>query len=247
MRACNFAQCNNKYYAKGYCNKHYLRLIHNGSPDKVLINRSHSENCAVEGCNKKYKGLGYCSKHYRRFKKHKDPEIVLTLTKKFTICTMVECNKKHHSGGFCQMHYRRNKLYGDPNIKINIYRDYSFCSVEGCSKEHSSKGYCKRHYHSILKPEISRQAKRRRRAKKLENGIEYYTEKQVLDTYGTSCYLCKKPIDMGAPRTTWSKGWEFGLHIEHVFDIALGGPDTLENVRPAHGICNLKKKPRKMV
>ena len=37
---------------------------------------------------------------------------------------------------------------------------------------------------------------------------------------------------------------ESGLHIEHFIDIALGGPDTLENVRPSHAWCNLTKAPK---
>ncbi len=203
--------------------------------------------CMVQDCGREHGAKGYCDMHYHRVKAHGDPNANFKRIKVVKECKVKDCNKIGDYVGFCQMHYRRNKLYGDPNIRINSYRDHSSCSVEGCNKKHSSKGYCKRHYHSILKPELAREAKRRRRAKKLENGIEYYTEKQVLETYGTTCYLCKKPIDMEAPRTTWSKGWEFGLHIEHVFDIALGGPDTLENVRPSHGICNLTKKPRQMV
>jgi len=31
------------------------------------------------------------------------------------------------------------------------------------------------------------------------------------------------------------------LHIDHLVPLAKGGSDTLENVRPAHGICNLRK------
>ena len=46
---------------------------------------------------------------------------------------------------------------------------------------------------------------------------------------------------------------EAGINIESIFmmgksgrnvDIALGGDDTLENVRPAHGLCNLTKQPK---
>jgi len=33
-----------------------------------------------------------------------------------------------------------------------------------------------------------------------------------------------------------------GLQIDHVIPIVKGGPDTLNNVRPAHGLCNIKKK-----
>jgi hypothetical protein len=88
---------------------------------------------------------------------------------------------------------------------------------------------------------------RRRRATKLNNGFEIYSELDVLSIYGTTCYLCNEPVDLNASRKSGKPGWEKGLHIEHVVDLALGGPDTLDNVRPAHGICNLTKKPRQMV
>lgn len=86
-----------------------------------------------------------------------------------------------------------------------------------------------------------------RRANKKNNGYERYKEKEVLDLYGKNCYICNQPIDLNAPRKCGIPGWENGLHIEHVIDIALGGPDTLANVKPAHALCNLKKKPVEMV
>lgn len=87
----------------------------------------------------------------------------------------------------------------------------------------------------------------RRKARKLNNGHEPYTEEQVLYLYGNNCHLCNSPIDLNAPRKCGVPGWENGLHLEHVIDMALGGPDTLDNVRPSHALCNLKKKPREMV
>ena len=93
--------------------------------------------------------------------------------------------------------------------------------------------------------EANRRGARKRRALKRNSLTHKYTEKQVLDTYGKKCYLCGEAIDMSSPRQVGKTGWEYGFHIEHVIDIALGGPDTLENVRPAHGICNLTKKPKK--
>ena len=105
--------------------------------------------------------------------------------------------------------------------------------------------YRKKYY--LKNPEIDRNNNRRRRARERDNGYSIYKESEVLEKYGIDCYLCNKPIDLSATRKCGSPGWEFGLHIEHVIDIALGGPDTLENVRPSHGICNLKKKPREMV
>lgn len=89
--------------------------------------------------------------------------------------------------------------------------------------------------------DVYRARTRKRRAQRLGNGYEPYTEIQVLEKYGTDCYLCNIPIDLNAPRWTGLPGWEKGLHIEHVIAIDNGGPDTLANVRPAHGLCNIQK------
>jgi hypothetical protein len=76
----------------------------------------------------------------------------------------------------------------------------------------------------------------RRRANKLNNGWEKYTEQDMFNKYGTDCYLCQQPIDLNISRTEPE-----GLNIEHVIPIAKGGPDTLENVRPSHRKCNQSK------
>ena len=82
---------------------------------------------------------------------------------------------------------------------------------------------------------------RKREALKLGNGHSPYTENQVLSIYGTICNECNLQIDMNAPRQTGLKGWENGLQIDHLIPISKGGPDILENVRPTHGLCNLRK------
>lgn len=82
----------------------------------------------------------------------------------------------------------------------------------------------------------------RRRARKLMNGTEPYTRADVLDRYGSTCYICKKEIDLFVSGKVGSPGWERGLHLEHVIALKDGGSDTLENVMPSHGICNLKKR-----
>ena len=163
------------------------------------------------------------------------------------ICNISDCLNKHHAKGYCKKHYKRVMLHGDANKKLILYKDYKVCTFPGCNKDHLSKGYCRSHYRSILKPHKVRENSRRRRAQKLNNGSESYTELQVLEKYGSDCYLCKKPINLLATRKSGSQGWEDSLHIEHYADIALGGPDTLDNVRPSHAKCNLNKKPREMV
>lgn len=83
---------------------------------------------------------------------------------------------------------------------------------------------------------------RNRRAKEANVYSEKYFLKDVLNMWGTDCHLCGGPIDLNSPSHS-SKGdnWQFGLHLDHVVPIAIGGPDILENVKPAHAICNLKR------
>jgi 5-methylcytosine-specific restriction endonuclease McrA len=84
-------------------------------------------------------------------------------------------------------------------------------------------------------------ANRQRRA--IRKGVDYapYSVDDVLELYGVLCHLCSGEIDLSAPRKTGAKGFELGLHIDHVIPISLGGPDTLDNLRPAHAVCNLSK------
>lgn len=88
---------------------------------------------------------------------------------------------------------------------------------------------------------LGRTSNRKRRALKLENWHEPYTEEQVLLTYGELCDSCGTQIDLNAARKCGANGWEQGLHIDHLIPISKGGPDTLENVRPSHGLCNILK------
>ncbi len=87
----------------------------------------------------------------------------------------------------------------------------------------------------------ARVADRKRRALRLSNGFEKYTEQDVLSLYGTNCHICHGEIDLGAPRSVGALGWELALHIDHLIPISRGGEDTLKNVRPSHALCNLRK------
>ena len=68
-----------------------------------------------------------------------------------------------------------------------------------------------------------------------------YSDQDVLSTYGLNCHICKTPIDLSAPRQVGKLGCEKGLHIDHVYPLSKGGLDTMQNVRPAHGRCNIIK------
>ena len=98
----------------------------------------------------------------------------------------------------------------------------------------------------LKNPEYARErnnkSQRTRRAALAKVEKEEYTTEQVLEVYGSNCHVCSEQIDLEAPRRTGNgEGWRQGLHLDHVIPISKGGPDTLENVRPAHVMCNLTK------
>jgi len=83
---------------------------------------------------------------------------------------------------------------------------------------------------------------RRREALKNNGLVEKYLDKDVINLYGNLCHICNKEIDLSASRRSGiGYNWQYGLHIDHVIPIIMGGNDTLDNVRPSHAICNLKK------
>jgi len=98
--------------------------------------------------------------------------------------------------------------------------------------------------YKIANPEKFSESKRRRRALERGNSHEPYSAKQVLETYGSDCHLCGLKIDLDAPRTASIKGYELGLQVDHLIPLAKGGSDNLENVRPSHAICNMRKGAR---
>lgn len=73
---------------------------------------------------------------------------------------------------------------------------------------------------------------------------DYFSANTVIETYGTNCHLCGGEVDLLAPRTPGQPGWERSLHVDHVIPLSKGGDDTLENVRPSHGKCNVRKHNR---
>jgi len=108
-----------------------------------------------------------------------------------------------------------------------------------------------REYHqkyNAMNPHKTREGARRRRARIRKVETRPYSEAQVLELYGLLCHICFRQIDLDAPRQQ-GKGanWHMGLHIDHIVPISSGGGDTLENVRPAHAICNLRKGPIQLV
>jgi hypothetical protein len=199
--------------------------------------------CSINACIFEAKAKGFCIKHYKADYRQKNIEKIKKKSLEYNL------KNKDKKSVYDKKYYEKNKKVMREKQKVynektkekraEYFREYNKINKQKINI--LKKQYSKSH------PEIRRTINRRKRANRKNNGFEKYTELQVLEKYGINCYLCDIPIDLSATRRCGQPGWEYGLHIEHFVDIALGGPDTLENVRPSHGICNLTKKPRAMV
>ena len=134
-----------------------------------------------------------------------------------------------------------NKKYNKKHYNHNRYEILKNAKNNYKTNKLLIRKYQKEYFKTEEGREAIRRGARKRRARKRNCLTASYTEKQIVELYGTVCYICGLEIDFSAPRQTGRLGWQKGLHIEHVIDIALGGPDTIENVRPSHAICNLTK------
>lgn len=59
---------------------------------------------------------------------------------------------------------------------------------------------------------------------------------EVVATYGNRCHLCRGLIDLRLRHPHPGS-----LTPDHLVPRSLGGPDTLDNLRPAHRRCNLSR------
>ena len=102
----------------------------------------------------------------------------------------------------------------------------------------------KKNYKNPYYREKKSSSNRSRRASQLAAESDNYIVADILHIYGINCYICDTSIDLKAPRRVGVQGWEKGLHLDHVISIKNGGQDTIENIRPTHALCNIKKSNR---
>jgi HNH endonuclease len=157
---------------------------------------------------------------------------------------------------------QRNSLHGKCKTCYNRYqaskqntKEYKEKRKNRLTSNRDSINFRQRVYYSKNKEKLNEYYKQwdknhpdaalarthKRRARIKGNGFSKYTREDMIKAYGANCHICKLEIDLNAPRKVGIKGWEEGLHIDHLIPLMQGGPDILENVRPAHGLCNLKK------
>jgi hypothetical protein len=149
-----------------------------------------------------------------------------------SICIFEDCKDIAKLKGMCRKHYNSEYFKQNKESILKSHRLYYNKNKEKMKK-------WRREYHRT-NPEVSR---RNKLVRKDRHNLKHkkYKDLEILELYGTNCHICLTPIDLNAPRRTGLPGWEQGLHIDHLMPISIGGKDSIENVRPAHGLCNLSK------
>jgi len=127
-KKCRFIDCNEVYYAKDLCHKHYR--------DHILRPNNKSKKCIAEGCNKKRSSdHRFCNTHYYRMRMYGDLNKTVEKTQYFKkgeihnpsgsqrthkACIVYGCDKTFHdeylTRGLCHKHYVRWLRHGDYNI-----------------------------------------------------------------------------------------------------------------------------------
>lgn len=142
----------------------------------------------------------------------------------------------------------RTKNYARPEVLAKIYQREKKKKYPDGTRTHDC-GWCGlprtfvvgesvvNAFHEECREEATK-AKNRIKSVKRIKGIQVarLSADQILEHFGSVCYLCKKDIDASLPRTS-----RYGLTIDHVVPLSKGGLDTMENLRPTHWICNILK------
>lgn len=66
--------------------------------------------------------------------------------------------------------------------------------------------------------------------------LERITHEEIAERDGFVCHICGDLVDMLLPRTS-----RMGATLDHIVPISRGGVDSLDNLKLAHWICNVRK------
>ena len=241
---CSYDECTTVSRSSGLCNTHYERLRITGSVH--LLSRP---PCSKDGCNTERsrfttQARGLCTPHYKEWRGE------------HVFCSVEGCSRPERSLKLCDMHYNRHLRIGSPGEaeQRKVFKHTEKCSAEGCERGRVSFEFCSRHYTKNRRNSMTVEERRilsapphtrRRRALKLNAPTERYTAIDIVKLYGSVCHICNEDIDLSAPRHPANGvSWERGLQLDHVIPLSKGGTDLINNIRPAHVLCNMRKHAR---
>lgn len=69
---CTVAECGREHRAKGYCHRHYKRLVRHGDPTVTQFSRPEhvKPTCSVNGCDREALAKELCASHYQMLRNY---------------------------------------------------------------------------------------------------------------------------------------------------------------------------------
>ena len=226
-----------------FCNEYCGHLFRGGI--KFLDKPSHCAWCQIELV---HKGAGnpkrYCCRQhagmYLNSLKSKAPKI-----QKSCLWCNTEFVTAFEVMKFCQSSCRvafQNKQRADKTKAKHIANPRRFdfncdrCQIVVQTDLHINRGsngrFCRNC--SLVKRRERYRIKTAKR-QKIVNPIRISAD-VLIERDGNVCHICLTQIDLSLARNS-----RFGATIDHVIPVSKGGADTLDNMKLAHWICNIKK------
>lgn len=212
-----------------YCNKHYLRMLENGSLDLQGHRKpSPKGTCHIDGCDNPSRSVGenLCEKHYGRRRRSGTYETDKDMSW-YAQCVYCEreTNGLKYCNSRCQARYDRgNPRYRECPVCLNWY--------EPCSTHGRDRMVCSDECDWI-------RTKARYDARRPVNGLfeeGFALRLEVFQRDSWVCQICGEETDRSAV-------WPDPKYptIDHIIPVAHGGDHTEENLQCACRECNSKK------
>lgn len=176
--------------------------------------------CSVDGCEAKHYGRGFCKPHYRQDYHQRNAEHAHETNKAWR-----EANREHDK-------QRQRDWYADhPEYFAEKYaanRDKIRESYRARRREHPAYDAEKNREWRKANPEAWARINRANQKRRREGGV--IDRDVIIARDGMVCHICGEIIGSMAE-----------LNMDHVIPLSKGGPNTPENVKPSHAICNARK------